>query len=383
MSLASRIRDFVLGKPVKPKGVVASGERKDLWSTYFAEAKRKSISDLKKLVFNDSLVFSALHLFSSSCLGKGWEVVGSNKKAVELADSVMKLTSFKPAFLTAIFHSLAYGIGYMENIWQNKTIVGFNSLDPETVQAFWDQHGTPTSFKQVINSEVKATFEPHEITYFKFFPYSSEWRGMGFVEPLYDLIVGKKDMENSIRELYRKFAYPQVHITRDDAKSREDLIEVEEMFKDFDRKSFFATGPTLHMDLLELKRTIPDLSKLSDHFIDLICCGLRVPRQFLFGTTERTPRASAYAIMMYSNFEIQLIQEKLTQIVESQIFKPLCEKNNLFPIPDLVWKPIPLAEEDKVAKILSAKVDMLLKLHEKGILTAEEVRKNLKNGVQL
>lgn len=376
--MAFNVKDFVQGiqdRLMKPTSYIASGEKTDFYDISTTDLKRVPFEDLEKLYLSDPMVFSGINLFSQACLGRGFYVESDNERAKTLCEKALNLVSFKPTLLGAIANTLLYGVGFQEIIWSEdeKDILGYKLIDPKTIKIKWDQAGTITEFGQMIKGSLKATFKPSQIIFYKFFQIADGMEGIGFVEPIKDDLEIKQDVENSIREMVKKFAYPALHVIKKGAKRRSELDEIKKDFKEFDRKTFFATNESFEIKPLDFAKRIPDLSFYINLIIDSIACGLRVPVPFLLERGEKITRATAYALMEYSNFEISLIQEKLTSIIETQNFTPLCLRNNL-PIADLKWHPLTSEDEAARAKVIREKIVAVSTAVREGLLDRDEGR---------
>lgn len=357
----------------EPTSYIASGKSEGPYDMADEALERTSFETLEKFYLKEVLVFSGINLFSHACFGKGLEVVSENKQAQKLCEDVTKLTSFNPSIIKGIIDTFTYGISFTENIWKGNDIVGFNITDPKTIKMDWNEHGVTTKYRQLINGTQKKVWDVNKITFMKFFSVADSKKGIGFIEPLVDILNTKKDFEKSLAEIIRKFAVPPVHVVKTGAKTKAEITAVEKKFKDFNRRSFFGTSEKYKITPLPLANKIPDMSFQYDAIIDQIAAGLRVPKAFLLGKADAgsATRAGAIALMDYSFFEISLIQEKMVAIIEDQIFRPLCEKNGL-PVPDVIWKPFD-RDAKTIEEIRNLRIRSASELYKSGILDKEQV----------
>lgn len=357
----------------QPTSYIASGKSEGPYDMADEALERTSFETLEKFYLKEVLVFSGINLFSHACFGKGLEVVSENKQAQKLCEDVTKLTSFNPSIIKGIIDTFTYGISFTENIWKGNDIVGFNITDPKTIKMDWNEHGVTTKYRQLINGTQKKVWDVNKITFMKFFSVADSKKGIGFIEPLIDILNTKKDFEKSLAEIIRKFAVPPVHVVKMGAKTKAEITAVEKKFKDFNRRSFFGTSEKYKITPLPLANKIPDMSFQYDAIIDQIAAGLRVPKAFLLGKADAgsATRAGAIALMDYSFFEISLIQEKMVAIIEDQIFRPLCEKNGL-PVPDVIWKPFD-RDAKTLEEIRNLRIRSASELYKSEILDKEQV----------
>ena len=349
---------------------ISLGEQLDEFSFAEDSVERVSLEDLEKIYVKCAPVFSGVNLFSESIYGKGFTLKSKDPKAKAHCEKITKIPSFKPTTVTATNHTLLYGCGFQGINWSKggtgKDIVDFNIIDPKTIGIDgikWDKHGRITEFIQTIKGQKAAEFKifdpdtgirnPNpQIGFYRFFRIGDSMWGIGLVEPIKKDVDVYMDMKQAVKEIIEKYANPPIHITKKGAKTKKELEEAEKKFKGINRRSLIVTSEMYATKLLESARAIPPLKSQNDMIIDSMVSGIRVPKAFLFGKGETgTWGATMNAFIAYSMFEIGLYQSKLTEIIQEQIFRPLCTINEYSDIPSIHWNP--LVEEDELQKIKS------------------------------
>ena len=153
---------------------------------------------------------------------------------------------------------------------------------------------------------------------------------------------------------------------------------MKEEFQDFDRKKFFGTSEVWDINFISLYHRFPDLRYHMEYILNKICSGLRIPKPILIAAGETTNRATLEALIDYNQSEIAHVQEQLTQIIEEQIFKPLCRRNSIEITPDLKWYPIVSEDERQKAEIRHLDIDSILRCVGAELITLEEARNKVK-----
>jgi len=391
------LRDFVSflnSKYIAPvTSHISTGEQLGEFAFGTADLERVPLEQLEKMYVECPPVYSGVNLFSESIFGKGCTVKSTDKRAKEHCTKVLNLPSFKPTLVTAVNHTLVYGCGFQGISWSKggtgNNIVDFNIIDPKTIRQEgikWDKHGRITKFIQKVNGEKKAEFpifdeeteilEPNpKAAFYRFFRIGDSMWGLGALEPIATDVEVYMDMKQAVKEIVEKYANPPIHVIKKGAKSKKELEDAEAQFKGINRKSLILTSDNYSLKLIESGRAIPPLKSQNDMIIDSMVSGLRVPKAFLFGKGETgTWGATMNAFIAYSMFEIGLYQGKLTEIIQEQIFRPLCNKNNYHDIPTIVWNP--LVEEDELQKIkgIGRQIDAIKKAKDAGLANDEQVQ---------
>jgi hypothetical protein len=354
------IKDFVKGVTGRftynPKALIASGDTDDAYNISTEEIKRVPDEDLEKAFIRCPPVFTGLNLFSAAIFGKGFTVQSDDKKARKLCEDALNVETFKPTAMQATLHSLLYGRGFQEIMWdengKGKNIAGFGIADPKTMKIKNDKYGRITKFVQKVNnSEIEfkifdaasqKKYPTPQFAYYRFFRVADSINGIGIVEPIMKDINTYMDMKESVREAIEKFANPLLWVQKIGAKNKQEIEDINEQFKGINRKSFIGTSDKYLLSLVESARGLPQLRSHYDLIIDSMVAGLRTPKAFLFGKGENSVVGTTMnAFMSYSMFELSLLQEKLSDTWENQIFIPLCQRNGISAnIPSVVWNPM-------------------------------------------
>lgn len=365
-SKLSDIKSIINGKSFKT--LIASGPNRKDFS--YGSYKKPNFLALEN-AYTDYSVFASINLLAEAAYGEGFSLEGTNKTALEICNPIQELKSFKPITVDGIKDDMIFGLGAMENLWEDKTITGFKTIDMKTLEdgIFWDSKGNITSYKQKTQTD-SVPLEVDDVTLFRSFRKGDNIYGIGLIEPVFGLMEIRKDMFIAIRDIFKFLAMPPVHIVKKGATKKSQLIAADKQWKGFHRKKYFITGEGWEINMLEVKRALPDLSKYFEIVDSAISIGLRVPTKVLSGDMSYATKASALALREYSKDEIKYRRNKMSRILEQQIFLPLCLKNGIpaKEIPKVIWNPDPPADPSVLNEILIKQIETLTKLSENELL---------------
>ncbi len=385
---------------VESESVVSMGPKLNMFSMSSEKLARRDLKDLEKWYVGNSLVFTAVNVLSELSFGRGGFVKCDNEKSRKLCEKAVSLPAFKPTTIGAVAHTLLYGQAFQEIIWSDDDtgpdIEGYTLIDPKSIEPFWNKHGLILRFEQKVSlasSDKKPKFIIYEqldddgtpgkrninpkIAFYRFYRIGDSMNGIGIVEPIYNDLEIYQDTKLSIKEIFRKFAYAQYHIKKEGAKTRKEIVALQKLMKGFMRNSFLATSERYKVELIEGGKAIPKLNRESETILDAIIAGLRLPKPFLLGRPETSGLGvgDIKTLLEQNQFEIQKMQEKISQTIEEQIFTPLCLRNNLNVIPEWKWHPMLLKDESKEIELMQKKATAIKVAIDSGLLDQEKGQK--------
>jgi len=371
------IKDYlskIFSKSYNWQTLISMGANRERFS--FATYEKPPFEVLEK-AYRDSSVFASINLLSESVYGYGPEIKIKNdrSRANQLVKEALEVRSFENACLDAIKDTFIFGVSFVEILWDNNRIIGYKIVDPKTIEPKWDEKGNILYYVQTLNDK-EIKLEKDEIIFFRFFRSADNVFGVGLIEPILRLLEIRKDVFEAIADIFKFLAMPPVQVIKEGAQTREELKAAEEQLKNFHRKNYFVTNEKYKMNLLEVKRNLPDLHRYIEILNQAISSGLRVPYKLLSGEITYTTKAAAMALREYSRDEISFIRKKLCWILEEQLVVPICQRNGI-PIneaPEIVWKS-DVSEDPKVrSEVLLNKAKLLGTLIDLDLITQEEAK---------
>lgn len=334
------------------KTLISLGPNKESFS--YANTEKPDFETLRKY-YKDFQVFTSINVNAPSIIGQGFDVVGTNEKAVKLCREIQGLSSFMPMMTDGIQNTLLYGTGAIEIVWSKdkKRIVRLALINIDTVDLKWDRHGNITELKQKAVAGASGNTEPvtldtDEFMILRFFRADDDVWGIGLVEPIMSILDMRQDMLINIGEIIKFLAMPPIQVKKHGAKTIAELMKVEESLKDFYQKHYFCTSEKYEITPIEIKRAIPDLSTYLDRLDLYMSIALRIPMKVLSGDVNFTTEAASLALREYGQDEKAYYRGKLAIEIEEQLFAPLCKANGFSEkdVPKVKWK-VDIAEDPK------------------------------------
>ncbi len=351
---------------------------------------RVSMKKLEFYMYHDPITFSGLQMKAASIWGKGMYILSENEEAQEICDKITKLPNFKEYVVNCCFQTFGYGDSYLENIWddtknkkgkitkEGENIIGFGITDPKTIIPVWDKKGYIEGYKQRIQGTVKVELVPRKITHFKFFSIADNVRGIGLVEPLASTIESMMIAREATKTLIFRHGTPFVHMKKKGA-SPKDIPKMAKVASQIDIKKSFASG-----DKYDFEFHTPGTGYNIEPHINLIedtmAGGFGIIKPVLFRAGEKMNLATLSKLSEFHLFDIQLYQEKVSSIIENQIFKPVMEAHGFFEegevlIPQVVWEPLTEKEDADVVKNDTAYIKLYTEAVSRGYVSEEEAKK--------
>jgi len=330
------------------------GELKTLRSerliTKVPESKLEKIYRLEPLIFNGINMLS--RLIVTPFFLQYPEGTKENEK--EIWEDFIKRTKLDSYLYLVTKDALLYGNGWLEIIYNvdNTDILGFNPINPDEIdykrtgdaQIELDEMGQPVGFKwtNVLRGGEKE-LKIEEVVHIKFYTLGDDFLGISLIEPLYKSAIIKLNIEDALGNAIHRRTFP-LYVGYIGSEKAPDLIIQEEKLKQLSldlakasHKASFAFPWYYKIEKIEPS----DLSSLQvhlDHFVNLICSGLGIPKGLLIGTGD--VRGALEAQLHDFEKEIITYQSMLQRQVEDQIFKRFQRIKDLTSLPTIVWKPI-------------------------------------------
>ncbi len=381
--LSTAVRDFnrfydVVKHKIDPATNISSGASLEDWGVSQLPGRAR-LEDLEKIYLNFPLVFAGINLFANSFPGRGYFVESTNNlKAKAIVDEIIDSSGFKQMLNSGISQTLRYGNSFQEIIWnEDKTrIMGFVNTDPKTMRTKFDKKGRIVEFVHRNKQGETVHLMPDQICHFAFYFVADNLDGIGFIEPLVKTLEIERDIELSIKDAVKRFACPPLRVIKKGATDAE-ILALQEEFKGFTRNSFFGTSERYDIEFLNLYKRFPDLSYHMNYILDKICAGLRIPKPILLSSGQTVNRAVLEELIDFNQFEISLIQSKISFIIEEQIFRPICNNNGIYEVPKLRWYPLMTEDERQKAEVRSLEIDAVIRAYSAELITIEMAKERI------
>ena len=386
--------DFKVGGGESSKFEIEDGDR-----------KRADLKDLEWYYWNFGPLFRGLNLKSASIWGRGFTIKGEDKEANEKCENAtLKMPGFKQWFVQESLHSVVYGKGPGEIIWddinkldkdgnlvkdeegfiikleEGKNIIGYDVTDPKTFKPKWDGQGYIKWWEQAVTTStgtiVTTRHKPRKICYFKYHQIADNVKGIGLIEP--NLITVKALMvtQSSSRDLIFRHGVPFVHVKKDGATAK-DVPKLSKIGMNFNNKTHLASSEKLNIELIGVKGKSVDVKPHIDQLQDNLSGGLGIPKAKLFASGETVNRATLIELTAGEVEEVKTIyQEKASDIIENQIFVPLLKANGMDydTPPQVIWNPLSEQGEKEMLENMKIFSESVAKLVQIGVYSPEEIK---------
>ena len=346
-------------------------------------SKNITKSDLEKLYIADPVIKGAVDIYRQLILSSGYRIVGDS--ADKLRQFLEKI-NFDSLLDVVIKDMLIYGEFWLEKVRSKrakKKIVGLVRIDPKTMDYIREYMGSnkikldnyhrPVGYVQKLPDGSQIEFTYDEIIHGIYNPVENGFRGLGIVEPVYDVAIAKLSMIKSLAEGVRRHGFPQWLITVGNERKIATLEDVEQLrvsLKNLNAKSEIIVPDWVDIKILE-PRNIEKIQEILAFYVDQEIASLGIPKALIFGG-EATNRATLQTQVRIMRARLEAIRRFLSKIFRQEFFTLLAEQEGWKDVPKIVWNPIELEDID-------AKASRLVKYVETGIFTPEEVKEPIRD----
>jgi len=341
--------------------------------------RRKDRALLEKFYYFEPLLFEGINFFAEQVVGQGYEIVSKDPEAKSLVEDFCRtnnllwllqrvqldLGKFGNSFLERLYdqQNKFAGLGYLDAVNMdfirdrfNKVItdggkpIGYilkMTLTGEEVQrAERELRRIFTKYKKNFAdrdiTQQGIPFDREDVVHFKLYPLSDSEMGVGFIEPLYDTVFLKLEIEEALGRGLKRVGQPLLIAT---VKPEEEGREVsEEKVKRFSEEIMSgiheATDVTLS-DKFELEYLEPtkiaQSKEFLDYFAEIIAAGLGIPYSYLLaGKTVGSKVAEEQMNVLIA--KIRFFQTNLADSLKEQVFRKLIEEAGLKEVPEIRFK---------------------------------------------
>ena len=366
---------------------------------------RASVNDLEWYYHNYGPLFRGINLKAASVWGRGFKIVSDNKKAKELCSKMtLAIPTFKQWVITESAHAFTYGGGPGEIIWddvneldkdnnlikdkddfikkkeEGKNIIGYNVTDPKTFKPKWDVQGYINYWVQKIisktGSEDVTKHKPRHICLFKFHQIADNVAGIGLIEPNLTTVKALMTAQKSTNDLLFRHGIPFVHVIKQGATAK-DIPKLSKIGKEFSNKTHLASSEKISIELKGVEGKSVDISPHISLLEGNLAGGLGIPKPILYYAGEAVNRATLTELMTATSIEIKTYQEKLSDIIENQIFRPALDANSMEGVstPQVIWNSLDEKGDTEVLENFKIFSEAMFKAVQSGMYTADEAKK--------
>lgn len=338
---------------------------------------RKSVKQLFNLYLLNQFVARAINVRAETIVSKGYDIVGKDKRGVELCKTLIKDSGGKNFISQFAINTYIAGDGFLEKIYNQKKTrilrlkhvhpltIGFKKdlktdriiIDKETkepvgyVQYYVDENGVER--EQDISKDV--------IAHHKFNSLGDEFTGLSLIQPAYSTIVRLMNMEYSAAEAAIRTANPLIVAICNTKSPSQIALWGQILGRINGREQIFVPQ---EMDIKFLSPGNQNFNEYADYFLDAVVAAFGVPKGVLLGGSGGGNRAESIVLTRHFYSSISSDQQSLQDFFDS-IFEEYGKLAKFDP-PRLIFGDV---AEDAGTMSRAA-----IELYNSGIITVAEAR---------
>ena len=332
---------------------------------------RVDLDQLEAIYISDALVRNSIS--ASVCLfDYEYEIEASTKKIKTETEEFMKFIDFDSLKLELAKNAFIYGDGWLELVYKKtgkKEFLGVISLNPKRIdyqkdigdRIDLDNRGAIVGYIQKVGYEqsgdenVKDKIEtkggvngiklkPKQIAHFYFDSVGENWYGIGLIEPIYSITLGKNEAEMGLAHVINKVGFPIV-INKIGSETHEPTPEMikegAEIVKDLNYKTELSIPYYMDIDTLKITR-IEKLREFLQYFIEQQITGIGIPGGIATGSGDSTNRSTLVTMVKMFMKVNESRRKKQVNKFEKTVLKALAEDRGWDEIPTIKIIPTDL-----------------------------------------
>jgi len=337
------------------------------------DTNRIDLSQFEAIYITDALVRNSIN--ASVCLfDYDYEIVASSPRVRRETEEFMKFINYDSLKLELAKNAFIYGDGWLELVYKNNEFLGVVNLNPKRVDYKKDMNGkilldskgkiegyTQTiGYEQSSDKNLKGKVEmvngvpviilkPEQIAHFYFDSIGEGWYGIGLIEPIYSITLGKNEAEMGLSHVINKVGFPIV-INKigspEHVPTPEMIEEGAKIVKDLNYKTELTVPYYMDIDTLKITR-IEKLREYLQYFLEQQITGIGIPGGIATGSGESINRSTLVTqVKMFMKINESRRKKQVNQF-ENTVLKTLAKSRG--------WKEIP------TIKIIPTDLDDILK----------------------
>lgn len=347
----------------------------------------------------DADTFSAINHRVRTFMSSKYEVRADSDKVVSWFTEFLKNARYDIILRKIALHNCIYGNAWVELVYNEErtSIVGFDHLDPKVMDfardsngnILFDKQNNPQYYVQKLPDNVEVPEEKRsrlvtqdggiqglklktdEVAHFAMYTIGDDLDGIGLIEPMYNPLLSKIQMEKDWGIAVKKAASPLLVAKYGDerhppVKSMEQELLKE--CKDINSKSVFVIPYFNDLDYrnVNLQSLEPNLA----YYVDKVSASTGVPRPYVVGSGDKTPRSTFKGLNLGYERDIREMQNSISYDSEVQMFSLLSAQQKFGEIPKLEF-------EYPSIEFMDAKMSRIVELTNAGLLFPDKQLRQL------
>ena len=196
------------------------------------EFKRLDLAEAERIYMTDALVRNAIntsvHLFDCD-----YEIEASTSRIKNEVEVFLDSIDFPQLRRDIARDAFVYGDAWCELVYKNNELIGVVGLNPRTIDyqktnmgaIKLDRYGNPVGYLQAVNAEqimdsqiqrrlvtvggvTGIPLRNDQVARFYFDKIGDGWYGLGLIEPIYSVTLGKNEAEMGLSHVIHKVGFP-------------------------------------------------------------------------------------------------------------------------------------------------------------------------------
>ncbi|MHA1700705.1 MAG: hypothetical protein ACTSWK_00410 [Promethearchaeota archaeon] len=354
------LNKFILGEDIKTVVDVEGGS--STVKDNKIDISRIDLDQLEAIYITDALVRNSIS--ASVCLfDYKYKINASSAKIRTETEEFMRFINYDSLKLELAKNAFVYGDGWLEQVYKGKELLGVVNLNPKRVDYQKDMNGRieldakgkikgyvqKIGYEQSSDDNIRGKVEsingvpciklkPEQIAHFYFDSVGEGWYGIGLIEPIYSITLGKNEAEMGLSHVINKVGFPIIinKIGTPEHQPTPEMIDKGlEIIKDLNYKSDLAIPYYMDIDTLKITR-IEKLGEYLQYFIEQQITGIGIPGGIATGSGESINRSTLVTqVKMFMKIN-ETRRKKQTNRFEDTVLRALAKSKG--------WKEIPTIE---------------------------------------
>jgi len=333
--------------------------------TTIPEFKRLDLAEAERIYMTDALVRNAINT-SVQLFDCDYDIEAPTNKIKEEVEDFLDSIDFPQLRRDIARDAFVYGDAWCELVYKYNKLIGVVSLNPRTIDyqktdmgaIKLDSYGNPVGYLQTVNTEqmldpavqrrlvtiggvTGIPLRNDQVARFYFDKIGNGWYGLGLIEPIYSVTLGKNEAEMGLSHVIHKVGFPIIimSVGDEDHQPTPDMIDSGlNMIRDLNYKTELSIPYYMKVDTLKVTR-IEKLKEFLDYFIEQQITGMGLPGAIATGRGEDVNRSTLVSqikiFMKINDARRKLFADQFN----TQILARLAKSRNWHRTPKIVPKP--------------------------------------------
>lgn len=349
------------------------------------------LNDIIAAYDTDSYIKQAIDKYTDLVFKAGWELVSSNEEARKYIKTRLALIAEATQTPTEeFFNQISEDLIKLGNVFivkarmpewykfpsgvqvkpirDNKPIVGYFVLPPETIKIARDKFGTVTGYEQEIRGNDKAIrFKPSDVIHITWKKRRGFAFGTPYVLPVLPDIRLLREIEDNVNRLLHKYLHPlykfRVGLDKEGYESTPEEVEyVKEEINNMQTDGTLVLPERYDVEVVGAQGEAINAEWALKYFEQRAFTGLGVP-ETVFGRGSSSNRATADNLTSEMHDRVKAFQRVIASAIDSHIINELLLEGGYDPI---------MNEEDNVDfKFIEIAIDEQIKLENQAMYLYE------------